>query len=892
GGQSTGAGQSESGSNAGGMGGAMRGAGAFVNKNKKKFGIGGGIASIIITSMFGLGGLSFFKLIHLREVMDGYFGGRTHHAIEHRIGTLWRLVADKDGNLTYEKSGFRLRDHIYNIQSRNIVSDLKAKGLNVDLDPTTHRIRLDGQPISGSLSDRRSVIRTALDDAYPEDGYFKRSIRAQRTFKIFGIKRTFFENAREKVDNWERELKQKVRNRLFGSDTADSTIKATVPEGKEGTETNKALQDLNDELGQEAEALREDALASPDKPIPDVNVNLDAEELAKAGGTDAAKGALSVTAGLSEACNVKNLMTEVKTAAVVLRMIPDARFAGLIFVAADQLKNGDQIPPAEVNALMVALSGIDFSDGVQQASGMKPPGPIANADKYGLDLTKERGGKGFFVSFSNKLDALPGVGGSCTVLVNPFFQVGSAIVTLAGDFFTGGGVSITGLAISASVAVVIGGIEQILKPMAIQMLAGMAVNFDEPGDQKGDALYAGSGILYGSFARQNGGHDLTPAETAVLDDTIAKEQAQDRAHQSLAYKLFNLNNPRSMLARLAFITPSTWPDAWNAFSTYTAAINPFRAVQNILQPNGLLAQVTATASAGIQPVGNVDGMGLPVVGFTDAQLDRFPNPIDNENYIAGNPDIYAQFQDYTTRCQTGETPVAKADLDYCDGVGDSQQERDLKTRFQDYQLDLGIAGGMDYMTRSTPSLPDDDTVDGGGGTPVLGNGNPVALASQILASPRITFECPTKGPSCNDGAYQDLVLASRDQPTINQCGVHTSLSPALLEVILALSQRYTFRINAMVSDHACDKAYHPLGRAVDIGLVNGNVAIQDVNFYRSVASYIFTILPAGGGLGQQANVDGNGNVIGPCMGDLPHPTNIRYFPDTCNHLHIDVGGAK
>src|SRR6266571_4839198 len=87
--------------------------GAFVGRNKKGVGIGGGIAGVFGILLLLLLSLLPLKLINLREVWNQYFGARQDHQASHAMGKIWTAVADKDGNVTLHRStGHQLLDHI------------------------------------------------------------------------------------------------------------------------------------------------------------------------------------------------------------------------------------------------------------------------------------------------------------------------------------------------------------------------------------------------------------------------------------------------------------------------------------------------------------------------------------------------------------------------------------------------------------------------------------------------------------------------------------------------------------------------------------------------------------------------------------------------------------
>ncbi|HSX02846.1 MAG TPA: hypothetical protein VLI05_06075 [Candidatus Saccharimonadia bacterium] len=695
---------------------------------RKQVGMGGVIAVVIGLAYAVLLGLAPLKLIHLREVMDQYFGGRQKHMTQYRGGKMWSYVLDKNGNLHYTKAtGRPLLDAIHNVNTQNLLNDMKARGMNVSLDPSNHyRVLLNGEPMAASVSDYRSAIRQTLKEVYPDDGFFRRNLRAIRVFHAFGIKLSFFDNVKrkagEKLTDWLNQFKkEEVRPRLVDAN-GNPTLEAENKDqnNKADEEATKAINDLNEQLKPDVDKARQDFLDG--KPVPPVDTNLpiDGAKILSSGAIESLKGALSVTNELTQVCNIKNLLSEVIVGSQFLRATSEVRWAGIIDVAADQYKVGDKVSSDESEAVNQLVGDMGNSAAFDVATGQNPHAKVDNADKYSTNLAAQGGFTGTLGKLNASLDGIPGGGTLCAVVTNVFFQVGSIGVTLAADFFTGGGISIVGIASSATTSFAIAATTEILKPLAIQMLAGEAVTGDEPGKDKDSAFFAGSDYLYNSLLRRSGGHKLKKVEVDAMNIEIAQEQQQEDARRSLADRLFNLDNPNSVTARFAFALPSSLSAITSSLAQYMASINPFAAGSWVLAPNGLVAHLGGQARAlGLPEVGSWDGVGQ--YGITDAEFDAPPLPpvpghhADNdptaqavdaeESPIIDDPAMLQKYQDVISKCYTPVQVDPADEAGLCDASTDT-----AVSHMGVYHFERGYASGIELFSGSVQRLPDDEAI--------------------------------------------------------------------------------------------------------------------------------------------------------------------------------------
>lgn len=142
------------------------------------------------------------------------------------------------------------------------------------------------------------------------------------------------------------------------------------------------------------------------------------------------------------------------------------------------------------------------------------------------------------------------------------------------------------------------------------------------------------------------------------------------------------------------------------------------------------------------------------------------------------------------------------------------------------------------------------------------------------------------------GAYSDLLATSRGQTITNSdsCGNTVRVDIRIVAFLYHVTSQYKILINNIITGHGCDAEHHPKGEATDLGgawnLATGAVTsfggywgANDTSMDAQFASYASTILPVGSGLGQSTCPGTSSAQLSP---------GIVFFPDSCNHQHIQV----
>lgn len=340
------------------------------------------------------------------------------------------------------------------------------------------------------------------------------------------------------------------------------------------------------------------------------------------------------------------------------------------------------------------------------------------------------------------------------------------------------------------------------------------------------AMYIQQGFVatFNDKGQEDGMRLLTHAQALAIDNEIKQEHIADLQSMPFFERIFNVNNSDSLIANLTTSMPT---------STTSLATGSMQLVASL--PSNLARATTSTAYAA------------------------------NDNGVIPE-DLYA-----SKNMRGGTTADLDAPLDSSIERPDANCPANNDNSFNHCKVDRDVVESMNCMFVKCADMQTASTSSSSSATV---SGNIKDLAAEILRrKDKITFE---DGES--DGSYHDILKTSQGLPITSTCGTSVSFDPGLLQIIVKASDTYKFRINALISDHDCDTAQHPKGKAADFGLVNGQTAITDatVGLYRQFATDLSGYM-SGGGIGQQE-----------CLGTLPLKNGVKQFTDPCNHLHIQL----
>jgi hypothetical protein len=360
----------------------------------------------------------------------------------------------------------------------------------------------------------------------------------------------------------------------------------------------------------------------------------------------------------------------------------------------------------------------------------------------------------------------------------------------------------------------------------VSVVSGEAMDVSSRGGAiLGGIINWGSRLSANDAALRSGGKALSKVEALQLQERQLAIDKDDYSHMSLASRMFNLADSRSLASR--FIDQQS-PDVSNNLARMASSLFNIR---SSLQSFGSIFQVGHAAAA------DDYDYGFPQIGMSATEMEdpRLDDPYANATAAQ------ALLQNGSTReraercfgisiSTTDQTVVSQGPApSYADLAKPENNCSDSSfnwTRIRMYIFDVTSAEGYACLegvddtacansgtgqsgdSPSAASAPDTTPT----GTPELPTGSGADLAKQLLASPNVKSDhqdqlvniAAGKGPcpSVNNGQYQ--------------------VDSRLLAVLVALSKNNTFTITSLhrgctgTTVGAGTKSRHWQGRAVDI----------------------------------------------------------------------------
>ena len=507
--------------------------------------------------------------------------------------------------------------------------------------------------------------------------------------------------------------------------------------------------------------------------------------------------------------------------------------------------------------------------------------------------------------------------------------LGVGILGIFAAIGSGGSTLAVGLAQSVATSYIFGRAIGVLIPKIAALAKGEVITTFENGNEAGNAITSGQGVRNDLDARSRAVPALKKDDAVQYNQQRAQTEAYfamiDRYNKSpfdtsskntwLGNVVFNLTPYTSKLSSFKhFSLPANLEAiaglAAHSFgslipSTNAAAISeqfevcgdadyiemdlaadPFCNIRHGLTPT-MLAIDTDEAVEYMVDNGYID----PETGEpTNAKIDDTGAFSAKQYLFGGYPNPYAG---WIENCVERNVPI-NADNGSDNNRGKeciANNESDpaklkMLDTFSVFYIDKSIQDGMDFGLQSSAPTVDTGATGTSNESGTLVDGDTKTLARQLLDSKNVQFQVPAQRSAME---YIAQTGKGRD------CGA-PAVSPNLLRVLVTASQKYKITIGVIVDGHRCNNGRHPKGLAVDM---NG-VAHLDQPFmlrtdFRSTerpilkefAQYLDGISPPGQGasggirLGQRD-----------CWaGDTPNIPKIKangWFPDTCNHMHMDV----
>jgi hypothetical protein len=438
-----------------------------------------------------------------------------------------------------------------------------------------------------------------------------------------------------------------------------------------------------------------------------------------------------------------------------------------------------------------------------------------------------------------------------------------------------------------------------------QMIVNQSVGLNSSGLEK-DVAFAdnvdnGAEQLSGDMGKANFyARPLNNVEVVQSHRIDRAEMAYNNEHLSSFDRYLAFENPNSLVSRMAITTGSLLDR-----SMFASFLN---SLASLFNPVGLSSKVFAGLNANTTlAAGNVDteDYGNVVWAYSQEeqrmmeQDDSYSSPSENSYRLdqSGKKDeIDGKFSKcYTTSMGTllDTKDIVRDEEGDVLNQGDCSPQQ-LGPHNPDYG-DLVFRWRLEHnYSNTTDTLlgiqdPSEFSNTSLGTIGNIPTGTTQQLAQQILNNGNITFQTPDERTAMEHIAATGKAV---------RCGA-PAISPKLLGVLLAAAAKYKIVVGVLVDGglgggHDCDGGQHPLGKAADLNGVNSLDGADGTGRFITQANYNSSAIlkqfytDMGNLLGQAG---GGGMGQFPCFAASNRPAkndNVNYFPDECNHLHVDV----
>lgn len=379
-------------------------------------------------------------------------------------------------------------------------------------------------------------------------------------------------------------------------------------------------------------------------------------------------------------------------------------------------------------------------------------------------------------------------------------------------------------------------------PALAGWLSGAPISPLAAGADYGNYINYGAKLLANDQYAAAGGVPLGSSDVLALKNTQNQLDKTDFGHKSLAYKIFNVYDSRTIAA--SFIDSQGNTNFLQKGKMFASSFADIFTSLIKLPASLLTTSVKAAASQ------TYDYHGVKTIGFTAGELTdkTYEDPFDNACRVVGCPEKgYTgilndpakadKYISLASKCfgaeisndgtnwsiDTKTKAVNMYDKAYPDGDCKSKNTDWVRIRF--WLLDSVTAEGLDcYLSSTDTSDASCQNVgfDSGGNSNTQSNdrgnaqisGDSQKLAKKILASDKITIGTNPKS-SLEAAAKGQLSPAG-----VDRCGDQhqpVEIDSTLLAFIYDLSQFDTFTINSLTTgEHVCT-SNHYKGKAVDFG---------------------------------------------------------------------------
>lgn len=755
----------------------------------------------------------------------GVFGNKYANRIEANM--------NKSGFKTAYTSGFGYRSgyiiDLDTINSTELEKHVKRTNGSLDKEATTAELKKALEPaygvtISEEGGNRLFVDTAATDGRYTNSRAFDKYILRNSGYNwtLTGInsrvtttkagqpKLHFIKRADRKINmSIERayqEWREARKADIKGETSTRGGVRSGDSEDPNATEEEKAAtrQETARSAAEGSDFLDEATEAANNRQDPGAIEKFQTSTSARVAG--AAAGAVGV------ACVVKSIddSADIVKEAEIIK--PAKKIAASFIGVGAQGMSGDDMDMQQMQFFARQLDGIDSSGkrtSVTEAEGIRAVDGKSGGIKPSETLTTIPEGSPF--AFINQ--------GALGAATGPLCSTGGMIAT-----------TIIGVATGGVASAVTGGVAAfVLMPHIMSQvsdwISGEPLNVLPVGADLGNTGKVGSDLLARYQGMDGGGRILSDEETAQYDQLIDQESKAEMNTKSLAYKIFNPTDRRTIAAQVIDTNPVSMKTVSTLISSPVHVYNNLATVTGRLLSPGVGAQQ--------KPTSNIKDAGFSI---GELENSKVRNPFKNAEEVTktitpGHPDYieraktcYGVEIDPTTydvtSFQAGKPTFKDAEKDEC------------KDKSDDFlQFRMFIKDTMVVASASCLEGDKDACALLGVYSNVLASGEDssssdasVATGSDVeLAKKLLDYLGEGKYKCDNATDCQDLRMMAKGESIKGGVGcIADKLDKKVLQMLIYLIDKgYQIGTYALCRSHSFNAGAHPRGAGIDISSING-----------------------------------------------------------------------
>lgn len=663
--------------------------------------IGLGAALLILLAIL-LAFLSLFKLDHIEKLFVAYEFGQFERAASQRTTEALREAEGKakgTGDETVAADA-PLEEQLGKLNARQVLDGTDSPQAKPKFDNGTYEgyAAPDGTPVA---IDDPAVSAKLADEVLPKADLvsFESTGGAIATeYGLAGDTPAVDDNKPTGEKKTPEEVEQEVDT------AAEKEARGTVEPVP--TET----------LQSEADKAEEDIKKGAD---PEVAVDSAAERAASKLSKITPEGVINVIGNLTIFCVFYDIVHTSVGKATEKIIHGYMNTASMFYAAADKQKEG-KLPAAQVGAYNNFFDNNDpknpqrsFTDGcgylraTNQAKRCVPANDLPAADRPFQAQAPQ------VLLALNKVSNVPGLDKACSVLLDPRVVAagfGASLILLLDDLSAAAGnpQAVQAIIATAQSAVIkaalfVGGAEgaKYLIKIAMHHYLGTntAISPKTP-VQNGTKVDVGTDLLAQAHGAKSGGRKLKPGEVRTLNDAVQKDRIAYEKRRGLAYRLVNINNPRSVAATFLIQLPSTPRQLMASLTgSFAALTSPVK-----LASSSATSWLQNTPTALAADDGS-DPYGVPHYLLTDNELTKYKiltNARTVEADMKANPDTYKKYDKcFDSKLSDLEDPNTKdEDIKHC--RVDPGQDPKLD-RYRLYRFDRNVVHNLVLMGNGQPA---------------------------------------------------------------------------------------------------------------------------------------------------------------------------------------------